>query len=83
MKKIAISVGDLNGVGIEIALKSHKEVKKLCEPIYCINKKMLIQSTKLLNVKIPKGTEPKDLTREDCIVLWENQPDKKPRGKKK
>ena len=54
MKKIAISVGDLNGVGIEIALKSHKEVKKLCDPIYCINKKMLIQSAKLLNVKIPK-----------------------------
>ena len=54
MKKIAISVGDLNGVGIEIALKSHKEVKKLCNPIYCINKKMLIQSAKLLNVKIPK-----------------------------
>jgi 4-hydroxythreonine-4-phosphate dehydrogenase len=54
MKKIAISVGDLNGVGIEIALKSHKEVKKLCNPVYCINKKMLIQSAKLLNVKIPK-----------------------------
>ena len=54
MKKIAISVGDLNGVGIEIALKSHKEVKKLCNPIYCINKKMLIQSAKLLNIKISK-----------------------------
>ena len=35
------------------------------------------------NVKIPKGTEPKDLTREECITLWENQPAKKPRGKKK
>jgi len=38
---------------------------------------------KKINVKIPKGTEPKDLTREDCVVLWENQPDKKPRGEKK
>ncbi len=38
---------------------------------------------KKINVKIPKGTEPKDLTREDCVTLWENQPDKKPRGKKK
>ena len=38
---------------------------------------------KKINVKIPKGTEPKDLKREDCVVLWENQPDKKPRGKKK
>ena len=28
MKKIAISVGDLNGVGLELALKTHDEVKK-------------------------------------------------------
>lgn len=53
-KTIAISVGDLNGVGIEIALKAHKEVSKLCKPIYCINKKMLKQSAKLLNIKVPK-----------------------------
>jgi len=38
---------------------------------------------KKINVKIPKGTEPKDLNREECITLWENQPEKKPRGKKK
>ena len=38
---------------------------------------------KKINVKIPKGNEPKDLTREACIELWENQPAKKPRGKKK
>ena len=35
------------------------------------------------NFKIPKGTEPKSLTREDCISLWKNQPANKPRGKKK
>ena len=50
---IAISVGDLNGVGIEIALKSHTEVQKLCNPIYCINKELLTQATTLLDVKIP------------------------------
>ena len=38
---------------------------------------------KKINVKIPKGTEPKDLHREECITLWENQPEKKFRGKKK
>lgn len=54
MKKIAISVGDLNGVGIEIALKAHEEVSKLCEPIYCINNTMLTQAAKLLNISIPK-----------------------------
>lgn len=53
-KTIAISVGDLNGVGIEIALKSHKKISKLCNPIYCINKKMLHQASELLNIKVPK-----------------------------
>jgi len=57
MKTIAISVGDLNGVGIEIALKAHKEVAKLCKPIYCINKYMLKQATSLLHVEIPSDFE--------------------------
>jgi len=50
---LAISVGDLNGVGIEIALKSHTEVHKLCNPIYCINAKLLNQAAKFLDVKVP------------------------------
>ena len=50
---LAISVGDLNGVGIEIALKAHKKISKICEPIYCINSYMLNQATKLLKKKIP------------------------------
>ena len=54
MKKIAISIGDLNGVGIEIVLKSHVEISKLCHPIYCINKELLDQAAKLLNVSVPK-----------------------------
>ena len=52
-KKISISVGDLNGVGIEIALKAHSEISKLCEPVYCINKYMLGQAAKLLDIDIP------------------------------
>ncbi|MCW9025764.1 MAG: 4-hydroxythreonine-4-phosphate dehydrogenase [Thiovulaceae bacterium] len=54
MKKIAVSLGDLNGVGIEIALKSHEEISKICEPIYCINDKLLASAAKLLDVDIPK-----------------------------
>ncbi len=57
MKKIAISIGDLNGVGLEIALKAHEEISKICQPIYCINKKMLLQGSKLLDIKIPKDFE--------------------------
>jgi len=54
MKTIAISVGDLNGVGIEIALKSHEEVSKLCKPIYCINAVLLSQATELLKISTPE-----------------------------
>jgi 4-hydroxythreonine-4-phosphate dehydrogenase len=51
---IAISVGDLNGVGIEIALKSHQEIRKFCNPLYCINEGLLLQASKLLNITVPK-----------------------------
>ncbi len=51
---IAISVGDLNGIGLEIIFKEHEKIKKWCEPLYCINKKMLKQASKLLKVPIPK-----------------------------
>jgi 4-hydroxythreonine-4-phosphate dehydrogenase len=57
MKKIAISIGDLNGIGLEIALKSHNKIKKLVKPIYCINEEMLKQGTKLLNMKTPDDFE--------------------------
>ncbi len=40
-------------------------------------------NSKKINVKIPRGTEPKDLTREECIVLWENKTDKKTKYKNK
>lgn len=51
--KIAISIGDINGVGIEIALKSHNIIKEFCEPIYCINENILKRASKLLNIDIP------------------------------
>ena len=53
LPKVAISIGDLNGVGIEIALKSHEEISKYCIPTYCINKTLLNQASKLLNREIP------------------------------
>ena len=55
--RIAISVGDLNGVGVEIALKAHKEILEFCTPIYCISQKMLAQASKLLDVTVPKDTQ--------------------------
>ncbi|MDP3301055.1 MAG: 4-hydroxythreonine-4-phosphate dehydrogenase [Sulfuricurvum sp.] len=53
LKKIAISVGDLNGIGFEIILKAHEQIKMLCEPVYCINNTMAHQAATLLKSYIP------------------------------
>lgn len=53
-KTLAISVGDLNGIGFEIILKSHHIIKQWCTPLYCINESMAQQAAKLLGVKLPE-----------------------------
>lgn len=53
LKRIAISVGDLNGVGFEIILKAHNQIKQLCDPLYCINYTMAHQAAGLLHKQIP------------------------------
>lgn len=53
LKTIAISVGDLNGVGFEIILKSHNQIKQHCNPLYCINYTMAHQAASLLHTQIP------------------------------
>ncbi len=71
MKKIAVSVGDLNGVGIEIALEAHGEISKICKPVYMINEVMLKRAAKLLNRKIPK-----DFKIVECGGVFEIKPGK-------
>jgi len=53
LKKIAISVGDLNGIGFEIILKSHAQIRRICEPIYCIGRSMAEHAASLLNTPLP------------------------------
>ncbi len=55
--RVAISLGDINGVGIEIALKAHNEISKLVSPLYCINSALLHQAAELLNATIPDDFE--------------------------
>ena len=55
--KIAISIGDLNGIGIEIAFKCHEKISKICQPIYCINSTMLKKASRELKVEIPENFE--------------------------
>jgi 4-hydroxythreonine-4-phosphate dehydrogenase len=57
MKKIAISIGDLNGVGIQLALENHEEIKKIVKPLYCIDRSMLEEASELLNLPIPSDFE--------------------------
>jgi 4-hydroxythreonine-4-phosphate dehydrogenase len=52
MKKIAISIGDLNGIGIQLALENHDKIKQIIDPLYCIDQTMLEQASKLLNIPI-------------------------------
>ncbi len=54
---LAISIGDLNGVGIEIILKAHEEISTLCHPIYCINKTMIDKASKLLDITLPQDIQ--------------------------
>jgi len=53
MKKIAISLGDLNGIGIELALRYHDAVRRIAEPLYLIDREMLEQAAALLDLAIP------------------------------
>ena len=53
MKRVAISIGDLNGVGIQLALENHYTIAKLVTPLYCIDNAMLQQAAKRLNITIP------------------------------
>jgi len=52
--KVAISVGDLNGIGISLILQNHHHISKDIDPLYCIDKAMLEQAANKLKLDIPK-----------------------------
>ncbi len=56
-KTVAISVGDLNGVGFEILLKAHERIRSLCRPLYCINRTMAVRAADLLGRSLPEDFE--------------------------
>ena len=55
MKKVAISIGDLNGIGIQLALENHQTVSDIIDPLYCIDHEMLKQASRKLGLSIPDG----------------------------
>lgn len=54
-KKVAISIGDINGIGIELALRAHKKIKKVIDPLYIIDDNLLKKASKFLDMPIPKS----------------------------
>ena len=54
-KTVAISVGDINGVGLQLILENHNEVSKLVNCIYCINEQLLNQALLLLDIRLPSN----------------------------
>lgn len=53
-EKIAISIGDINGIGFEIAINAHETISKVCEPYYFIDHAMAQQAAALLGKEVPK-----------------------------
>ncbi|MBD3791706.1 MAG: 4-hydroxythreonine-4-phosphate dehydrogenase [Campylobacterales bacterium] len=69
-KQVAISIGDLNGIGIQLALENHKRVCELVKPIYCIDRAMLEQAASKLALAIPEAFQ----TVEDIAPCFEIGP---------
>lgn len=49
--KVAISIGDLNGISLELVLKSHKKLSQICTPYYFLHESLLKQGLNLLKKK--------------------------------
>ncbi len=55
--RIAISIGDPNGVGVEIALRAHEAVSERCTPVYCADRHLLENAAALLGLTLPENLE--------------------------
>lgn len=57
MPKIAISIGDINGIGLEIAIRSHNAISQICEPLYIVHREILESAAKILGLSVPKNMQ--------------------------
>ncbi len=65
-KTVAISIGDLNGIGIQLALENHHTISKYIQPLYCIDMSMLRQAADKLHLTIPEDFQ----TLEDIAPMF-------------
>ena len=54
---LAVSVGDLNGIGFEIALRAHEKLRTLCRPLYVVHREMARQAAERLGLALPEPFE--------------------------
>ena len=52
-RPVAISIGDPNGIGPQIALLAHETISRLCRPIYCVHFELMEQAAKLCRRPLP------------------------------
>jgi 4-hydroxythreonine-4-phosphate dehydrogenase len=68
LKRVAISIGDLNGIGLQIALQAHSQISKVCQPIYAIDREMLKIGAELLGLQIPEDFQTVENIGEKCQI---------------
>jgi 4-hydroxythreonine-4-phosphate dehydrogenase len=54
LPKIAVSIGDPNGIGLELLLKSHDIISEFCEPVYCCHTSVLEEASSMLKLETLK-----------------------------
>ncbi len=52
-KRIGISIGDLNGIGLELAIKNHEIISQFVQPIYFVDRELVEQGADLLKIQVP------------------------------
>ncbi|PAF50974.1 hypothetical protein BKH43_03720 [Helicobacter sp. 13S00401-1] len=52
-QKVVVSIGDINGVGPQIALESHPKLSEICSPFYVCDHALLEEASRLLGLKNP------------------------------
>jgi len=53
--KIAVSIGDPNGIGPEIALRAHDKIDSFCTPVYFAGFDLLEDAARRLEIRLPEN----------------------------
>ncbi|TLD82477.1 4-hydroxythreonine-4-phosphate dehydrogenase PdxA [Helicobacter trogontum] len=66
-KLVYVSVGDINGIGLELILRNHAEIATYCKPIYCIDFEILEHAANKLSFQIPNDMYIHPLNMQDIF----------------